>query len=404
MAPLLVVATILAVVEIVARQTMEPTRLERILNILERDPALVWRLRSGLSTEFEGHHVRTNEHHVRGPSFAVPKPAGRLRVVAMGASPTFGWGVAEQYAYPVVMQRKLRLLAGLDVEVINGGTPGYTTWQGLRWLRSRVLAWSPDVVTVAYDLNDLDRFRFFNNDGRADEAQRPDSAFRVAAQNALNRSAAYRLLRRGLMGAASRRGAFDPEAMPRRVPLADYERNLIAINDVCREHGIDVVYLKMPINLPFDRLNVVDAAGAAEWAKKGATLLADGKFTEAREALLRSRDLDPTIVDTHRDLLESERRLGLKDEAVKTGDLIPFIAAFRDRADLDYNRAVEDVARRTGRPLVDAVAAFEADGRGDALWNSREDPFHPNRNGHHIVGWEAAQKLVEVFKARNEGP
>ncbi|MCC6157640.1 MAG: SGNH/GDSL hydrolase family protein [Deltaproteobacteria bacterium] len=401
-APLVTVLVLLAI-EVVCRVFIAPSRLEKILAILERDPALIWRLRANLDTVFESQPVRTGTQNLRGATFAVPKPEGTFRVVALGASPTFGWGVPEADAYPPWAQS---VLAGREItaEVINGGTPGYTTWQGVRRLRDHVLGWSPDVVTVAYDLNDLDRFRFFNNDGRVDAEQHSDAPARVAIQNALNRSAAYGLLRRGLLRAASRQGAFDPEAMPRRVPLEHYRANLLEIDRICRENGVELVYLKMPINLPFQRLAVIDPIEAVEERRRGDEARAAGDWPRALTHYRDAQRLDPTIVATYQALLDAERHEGLTAEAAKTEDLIPFVAAFRDRADLEYNRAVEDIARETNRPLVDVVAAFDADGRGDGLWNSVEDPFHPNAAGHHIIGELVAARIESIARARQARP
>lgn len=401
-APLVTVLVLIAV-EIACRAAVEPSRLEKILAILERDPALIWRLRANLDTVFENQPVRTGAQNLRGETFAVPKPPGTFRVVALGASPTFGWGVPEADTYPAWAQTVLAG-RGVEAEVINGGTPGYTTWQGVRRLRDHVVGWSPDVVTVAYDLNDLDRFRFFNNDGRVDAEQKADSPARVAIQNALNRSAAYGLLRRGLLRAASRQGAFDPEAMPRRVPLDHYRANLLEIDRICRESGVDLVYLKMPINLPFQRLTVIDPVEAAEEKRRGDEARAAGDWPRTLTHYRDAQRLDPTIVATYQSLLEAQRHEGLAAEAAKTEDLIPFVAAFRDRADLEYNRAVEDIARETNRPLVDVVAAFDADGRGDGLWNSVEDPFHPNAAGHHIIGELVAARIEPIARTKAERP
>jgi lysophospholipase L1-like esterase len=383
--PLAVVLGLLICGELLCRAFVAPTRLDLILNLLERDPVLMWRLRADLNTHFEQARVRTNEHHLRGPSFAAAKPAGKFRVVCLGASPTFGWGVQENEAYPAVVAAGL---AGRSIaaEVINGGVPGYTSWQGLHFLQRDVLAWSPDVVTVAYDLNDIDIFRFFRNDGRPDSAEQPDSPTRVAVQNALNRSASYRFFRNTLMSMASARGAFDPRRMPRRVSAAEYRQNLLDIERVCRAHAIRVIFVKMPIHLPFYRLERRNPIGAQEARGLGDEAGKRGDWRSAAAHYEKSYELDPTVVVTYRALAEALSHSGQPDRAQDILSLIPFAAAFSDRVDQQYNAIVENVARITNRPCVDVVPAFARDGRGDALWNSKEDPFHPNAAGHAIIG------------------
>ncbi|HPM77791.1 MAG TPA: GDSL-type esterase/lipase family protein [bacterium] len=361
-----------------------PSRLDRILMLLERDAQLMWRLRADLSTTFEGAAVTTSAHHLRGPDFAVPKPAGVRRIVCLGASPTFGWGVAEDKTYPAVLGTLLRE-RGLNVETINGGVPGYTTWQGKHFLARDVLGWQPDLVTVAYDLNDLDIFRFFSNNGLPDAQQQPTSARIVAAQNLLNHSAAYRFFRNTLIGALVKRGSFDPERMPRRVSLADYQANLHEIERQCREHNIQVVFIKMPINLPFYRLQVVNAAQAASAFAQGRVAETGGDWPQAIAQYRRSMELDSTQSSTYIHLARALQRVGRLDEADGLYAMLPFVSAFRERTDAQYNQAVVAAAAQTGRAYVDAVGAFAADGRGDGLWNSKEDPFHPNAAGHAIV-------------------
>jgi lysophospholipase L1-like esterase len=391
LAVLICIAAVLA--ELACRAFVTPTRLEKILSILERDPDLMWRLGAGLDVEFENSRVRINEHRLRGPAFLTTKITGQARIVCMGASPTFGWGVEENDAYPAVLREELKK-RGVIAEVINGGVPGYTSWQGLRWLRRDALGWAPDLVTVAYDLNDLDRYRFFNNDGRPDSQQTPSSPLLARAQNIANRSAAYRLFRRVLLSLADKGGRADAENLPRRVSLEEYKQNLAALELACRREKIEVVFLKMPINLPFDRLQVIDGEKAARKRNLGRTEADRGDIAAAISSYEEAQRLDPTNLDAYAALADVYEMDGRHESAEKMRDLLPFVASFRDRADGLYNLAVEVVAGETERPLADIIAAFQKDGRGDLLWNSAEDPFHPNANGHRIIG-NVISEIVE---------
>ena len=382
---LTIAGMLFGVAEIACRALVSPDRLDTILTLLERDPLLIWRLQAGLDVEFEGQQVRTNEHHTRGAEFTDAREPGRYRIVCMGPSPTFGWGVAEDDTYSAVAERLLSR-QGLPVEVINAGVPGYTSWQGRNWLARDVVRWQPDLVTVAYDLNDMDIFRFFRNDGRPDAAQQPENPLLIAAQNRLNRSFAYRLFRGAMIGAMSRGGAFDPAAMPRRVDFDDYRANMLAIEQTCRDHGIKLIFCKMPVNLPFYRLRAVDADAARnEWAQ-GSSAVARDDWKSAREHYEKAYELDSTMPKIYTALARAREQTGDREGAQEIWRLLPFVAAFRDRADRQYNRIVEETAQQTGRPWLDVVTAFATDGRGMGLWNSEEDPFHPNAAGHAIIG------------------
>jgi lysophospholipase L1-like esterase len=98
--------------------------------------------------------VSTDVNGLRPPHHGVDKPDGVYRVMALGCSTTYGWGVADDETYPAVLERLLRERGHDKVEVINGGQPGYTSFQGL-WLWDQALRdYEPDLVLVGYIVQD----------------------------------------------------------------------------------------------------------------------------------------------------------------------------------------------------------------------------------------------------------
>jgi len=87
---------------------------------------------------------------------AVAKPAPAVaaaaKVVFLGDSLTAGLGLAEDQAYPALIERELRD-EGKPVQVINAGVSGDTTAGGLSRL-GWLLGQHPDVVVVALGAND----------------------------------------------------------------------------------------------------------------------------------------------------------------------------------------------------------------------------------------------------------
>lgn len=59
--------------------------------------------------------------------FASEAIAAPLRIVAIGASNTYGWYFGPEAAYPALLQALLRE-KGIDAEVVNAGVPFDTTW------------------------------------------------------------------------------------------------------------------------------------------------------------------------------------------------------------------------------------------------------------------------------------
>ena len=98
--------------------------------------------------------IRTSSYGTRGPEFSFDKPAGTLRVAAVGDSFTFGQGVEEEEAFVQVAGARLRE-EGLPAEVLNFGVPGHATPQSVALVRERVVPVAPDVVLVNVFANDL---------------------------------------------------------------------------------------------------------------------------------------------------------------------------------------------------------------------------------------------------------
>ncbi len=105
--------------------------------------------------------VSINSLGHRGPEFSIDKPDGVTRVLAIGDSFTFGWGVEDDEPYPRQLERLLRAKPGLGkVEVINAGFAAcFYPDTYYVYLRDRGLAWKPDVVVVGFYLgNDIYEF------------------------------------------------------------------------------------------------------------------------------------------------------------------------------------------------------------------------------------------------------
>ena len=118
------------------------------------DPGIGARLRPGYEgLDDQGIRVTINSRGLRSPEVATAKTPGRLRILALGDSVTYGYGVLEREAYPRVLERELRD-RGVDAEVVNAGITGYSTYQGWYSLEHDLLDLEPDVVLFAFMNND----------------------------------------------------------------------------------------------------------------------------------------------------------------------------------------------------------------------------------------------------------
>ena len=100
---------------------------------------------------YEGH----NQLGYRGKETTIEKPADTFRIVTLGASTTYGFGVNADQAYPALLENVLHNEYGLThVEVINGGVPSYTSFELVPNFMYRVLELKPDLVIYYGALND----------------------------------------------------------------------------------------------------------------------------------------------------------------------------------------------------------------------------------------------------------
>ena len=133
--------------------------------IYQADPVRVYRLKSNLdfahqTSEFTARY-RTDETGLRTdgrrPSPTVAKPENTFRILALGPSFAFGWGVNYEDSYILRIADGLRV-SGKRVELINLGTPSQPISQQLKWLRETGHRYQSDLIvqTVYGDLGALE--------------------------------------------------------------------------------------------------------------------------------------------------------------------------------------------------------------------------------------------------------
>ncbi len=83
------------------------------------------------------------------------KPAGTIRIFALGGSTTFGFGVGADEAFPAALAHELRdRLPGRAVEVVNLGCPGWASAR-VKHLLEVTLELDPDLIVVYSGHNEM---------------------------------------------------------------------------------------------------------------------------------------------------------------------------------------------------------------------------------------------------------
>src|SRR6266511_3843525 len=80
------------------------------LEIYEPDPVLYWKLkpRQNCYTKIDHKPVHINSHGTRGAEFQAAKPPNTIRILSLGDSRTFGWGLSESETYSGLLEQLLQ--------------------------------------------------------------------------------------------------------------------------------------------------------------------------------------------------------------------------------------------------------------------------------------------------------
>jgi hypothetical protein len=155
---LLVLAAAEVVLRVLARQTKGGKEQRERNRYTEYDPVLGWRKTPGAAVVYDRreYHVeyRVNSQGLRGPDRPHAKPAGVARVLALGDSFVEAFMVEDAQTVTARMEAALAA-RGCRVEVINGGTVGYSTDQEYLFYRDEGRKYSPDVVVLFVYQNDI---------------------------------------------------------------------------------------------------------------------------------------------------------------------------------------------------------------------------------------------------------
>jgi lysophospholipase L1-like esterase len=101
-----------------------------------------------------GHYEKwtLNSYGFRGPEFELNKPENTVRIVAFGASETFGLYEPPGMEWPSQLRDELdRLYPNRKIEVINTAIAGLSLMSSLDYFKGRVLKLNPDIVLYYQD-------------------------------------------------------------------------------------------------------------------------------------------------------------------------------------------------------------------------------------------------------------
>ena len=249
---------------VVNRQQKAQVADQKQSGIFEGDPLLLWRLKPNLDhAVWDFTVLSTNSAHFRAeqPSRELlTKQPGAIRVVCLGDSVTFGYRVPvvwpdkpteydpEWLPFPMLLEKQLRAAnPNRTIEVITMAVPGYTSHQGLAWLRRDIDRLKPDLLTVSFGWNDA------SLSDVPDREAIKTNRYAIGLRWLIDHSQAFAHATRWLRAREARKQQTDAKTQPpirsrpvARVSLQEYLDNTLAIDDLAHQHGAAVIVIAAP--------------------------------------------------------------------------------------------------------------------------------------------------------------
>jgi len=201
--------------------------------------------------------LTTNNKGFRGTKDVdIKKPSNAIRVVFLGDSFVFGWGVDDDKVFTHILEERLN--GEKDVEVINAGVYGYDMAEYLVAF-NRILKYDPNTIFLGFCLENDFNFSISEKGSKELMAEKEDMGSHV--RDIINNLHIITLIRDRLyitfpkirnimlsLGINNKRDIFlkeYPESLNKL--LAKTETALKHMNKVSKENGIDFIVLFIPL-------------------------------------------------------------------------------------------------------------------------------------------------------------
>ena len=136
--------------------SMQSLRLGEIVQP-SRYAGIVYELKPNVRGRFMGQPLLINSQGLRDYEYTRRKEPGTFRIVGVGDSSLFGWGVPFEDSGLKVLERRLHQKSRAPkFEVINFAVPGYNTAMEAETFVKRCLEYAPDLVLLNFNTNDYD--------------------------------------------------------------------------------------------------------------------------------------------------------------------------------------------------------------------------------------------------------
>ena len=298
---------------------------------------------------------------------------GHKKILAIGDSNTFGWGVPIASTFSEVLD-ELRA----DADVINLGVSGHTSFQGYEMLVKHFDQVRPDVIIASYGFNDR---RVVPSEAASDSRQKFERDMQshrfdlVRGKIYLFRMIQIVMSKLGLIkGGSDQDIVVDARQARTRVSPEQYRQNLERIAQFCKERHVPLLHC-VPRQSRVFRTFVCRHRASKEWtARRGRSRIADRAqhgqlvFGSGKETFLPSCW---NIVGRRKKRRQWPTFSLPAWTLTQGGKLL--------RLDVEYNDIMRSVAREYGATTVEAGRRLAQDA---SLYL---DLAHPDERGHSLI-------------------
>jgi lysophospholipase L1-like esterase len=308
---------------------------------------------------------------------------GRKKVVFLGDSNTFGFGVETPQTFVEVVERILG-----NVDAINLGVIGYTSYQGRVALDAALREIKPDLVVASFNFNDR-RYvlRQESQDGPAefDRVYRSARGGLARLATGLEISSLYRGLRRLMIATGMLPRPITEADVTKLAPRVDedsYRSNLTYIARRSKELGVPVMFILLRDNpLQTDHLRR-GIASLRERDYETAVAYLNSAVRSGQMFSDLARIYLAQAFEAEGDPTQAARaaKTSIESRSVTGGKVV--------RMDTDYNEIMRAVATENHVELIDGASVLEAH---PAVFI---DFCHFDAHGHSLLGELLARRIA----------
>ncbi|HVP36150.1 MAG TPA: SGNH/GDSL hydrolase family protein, partial [Terriglobales bacterium] len=218
----------------------------RFSGVQERDPLLLWKFRPNVHKSI----FQTNSQGLLGPEISISKPANTFRILLLGDSAPVGLGLHErkdafgEQLIEILNQRN----PGKHYELINAAVSGYTSLQGLTYLKNYGLRYAPDLIIVYFGNNDASKNGYIS-----DQELMSRNPQLIGFLGTLNHLASYRFLKELILpikaSLENKLKKNDQRKVVVRVSPEEYYHNIEEVIKLARANSTKIALINVPVSL-----------------------------------------------------------------------------------------------------------------------------------------------------------